>query len=69
MTDNDMDKGMFAKGYRYKLVPTSGAFAPLYGKRIEQIGELLRDYHSDRFIITTLSIPTDEWELADWARS
>ena len=69
MTDNDIDNGMFSKGYRYKLVPTSGAFAPLYSKQLAQIGELLRDYHSDKFIISKLRAPSVEWQLADWAKS
>jgi hypothetical protein len=66
MTEND--KKMFAKGYRYKLVPSSGAFAPLYSKRIEQVGEVLRDYHNDLFILSTLRLPRADWELADWAK-
>ena len=66
MTEND--KKMFNTGYRYKLVPTSGAFAPLYSKRIEHVGEVLRDYHHDLFILSTLRIPTVDWELADWAK-
>ena len=67
MTENDNDNKMFGKGYRYKLVPASGAVAPLYSKRLSHVGEVLRDYHSDKFIISTLRIPTVEWELADWA--
>ena len=66
MTEND--KKMFAKGYRYKLVPSSGAFAPLYSKRVEHVGEVLRCYRSDKFFISKLTIPTVDWELADWAK-
>ena len=58
MTKNDLT--MHGQGYRYVLVPTSGAFAPLYAKSVGALGELLRDFHNDTFVVRVLRLPRAE---------
>lgn len=48
------DYGMFAKGYRYKLIPTDGSFAPLYSKTAE-CGPLLRSYPDKKFDVVKMA--------------
>lgn len=48
------DQAMLAKGYHYRLTPTSGAFEPLYVKGLIDIGPLMRSYPQDRFAVAQI---------------
>jgi len=46
---------MRSKGYRYKLVPVTGKkIDPLYTKRLDQIGPLMRSWPNNTFKVKDL---------------
>lgn len=48
------DSRMFDKGYRYRLEFIGKDIAPLYVKRIDDIGPLMRQWADDRFNVVKL---------------
>ena len=56
MTEHD--KGMYEKGYRYKLSPVDQSFEPLYAKFAMQCGMVMRQYPDTRFEVVKLEEQT-----------
>lgn len=59
------DKKMFALGYKYKLVPTSKSFLPLYAKLLVDVSTLLKVYKDDTFEIVHMR-PSVNTEVNLW---
>lgn len=54
-TEQEVDQGMYDKGYRYKLTPLNADFEPLFTKTLAQLGPLMRDYKDTRFLVHRLT--------------
>jgi len=54
-TEAEVDRKMRSRGYRYKLVPVTGKkIDPLYTKRLDQIGPLMRSWSNNTFKVKDL---------------
>lgn len=53
-TDQEVEQGMYDKGYRYKLTPVDADFKPLFTKRLDQIGPVIRDWKDTKFTVEPL---------------
>jgi hypothetical protein len=58
----EMDMGMFEKGYRYKLIPKSRSFEPLYAKSVYDVPKVMREYPHETFTTVDLSPPRSAHE-------
>lgn len=55
MSETEVAKGMYAKGYRYILKPQCGSFEPLYAKTVSQATHLHRDYPTTTFDVRQIN--------------
>lgn len=58
----EMDMGMYEKGYRYKLIPKSKSFDPLYAKTMIDAAAIMREYKGEIFDTVDLRPPTSAHE-------